>query len=595
MARGVLAWAASLFVVAAGSVQAGDLSPAHWPEAQRVELQARDLAFWPKAARQSQGSELVTGTASPVAVHAGMEALRLGGSAADAAAVVALTQIARTMGGTVSYAGKLEVAYFDAKTGKVSFLDAGWSRYAAENDLGSIPDLGDNPAPEILGKQTLVPGFMRGLEALHTRFGRLPWADIFEPAIWYAENGIEASPAIVGFRRANEARFARTPEGRRWLTMADGAPVKVGDVIRQPELARTLRAVVQRGAGEMYRGAWARDYVSAVRAHGGQATLQDLAQYRPRWRAPVSTHFAGATVFGMSTGTLACASLTSLSLLDAMQVAAMGPYWKDPAAFRAYARAIQYATLRQVIRTGPTAIETRAGLASANCADRLTRRYAETLAPELLKTEPFPVGGQAAAPLDAGHHTMAVVAVDRAGDVAVLVHSTNGALTGLVVDGVPIPEAATVNKWALAGARAGELLVNDIAPLIALRAGRPVAAIGATGTSLMPETVRLMGETLSGHEDLASLTAAPPLLYNFSAPKSRADFAAWPVLAPAGAYDPAFRKRLQALGLTIKEEPRSMAWTDLRGTAAMAVISPGAGVATAVDVPVIDMFAEARP
>lgn len=594
MGRDIRALATAAFLAVASPIQAADLSPAHWPQAQRAELQARELAFWPKAAREIHGSPLVTGTASPVAVHAGMEALRHGGSAADAATVVALTQIARTMGGTVSYAGKLEVAYFDAKTGAVSFLDAGWSPYADERDLSSIPELGAEPATAVLGKQTLVPGFMRGVEALHARFGRLPWADLFEPAIWYAENGVETSAAIVGFRQNNDARFARTPEGRRWLTMADGRPAKVGDIIRQPELARTLRTVAHRGAEEMYRGSWARDYVDGVRAYGGRATLQDLAQYRPRWRAPISTAFAAATVYGMSTGTLACASLTSLNLLDAMQVASMGPYWKDPAAFRAYARTIQYATLRQVAPPGPTAFEKKAGLMGTSCADRLTKPYAAALAPELLKTEPAPFGETAFAAPEAGHHTMAVVVVDQKGDVAVLVHSTNGAPTGIVVDGVPIPEAASVNKWALAGAHAGELLVNDIAPLIAVRGGRPVAAVGAAGTSLMPETVRLMGEALSGHEDLASITAAPPLLYNFQPPKALDGFAAWPVLAPAGAYEAAFQKRLEALGVRIKEEPRSMAWTSLRGTAAAAVIAPSTGAATAVEVQIIDMFAESE-
>jgi gamma-glutamyltranspeptidase/glutathione hydrolase len=593
MGRAVLALAVSLFLAAASPIQAADLSPAHWSETQRGDLQARELAFWPKAARESHGSPLVTGTASPIAVHAGTEALRQGGSAADAAMVVALTQIARTMGGTVSYAGKLEVAYFDAKMGTVSFLDASWSPYADERDPGSIPDLGDDPASTVLGRQTLVPGFMRGMEALHSRFGRLPWADLFEPAIWYAENGVDVSPAIVGFRQNNGARFARTPEGRRLLTMADGRPAKVGDVIRQPDLARTLRAVARRGADEMYRGSWARDYIDAVRVYGGRATLQDLERYRPRWREPISADFAGATVYGMSTGTLACASLTSLSLLDAMQVASMGPYWKDPVAFRAYARAIQYATLRQVVPPGPTAFEKKAGLAATSCADRLARPYAATLAPELMKNETFPFGEAPVAAPEAGHHTMAVVVVDRKGDVAVLVHSANGAPTGIVVDGVPIPEAATVNKWALAGARAGDLLTNDIAPLIAVRVGRPVVVVGATGTSLMPETVRLMGELLSGHEDLATITAAPPLLYNFAPPKSLEGFAAWPVLAPAGAYYQAFLKRLEVLGVSIKEEPRSMAWTSLRGTAAAAVIAPS-GVARAVEVPVIDMFAESE-
>jgi gamma-glutamyltranspeptidase/glutathione hydrolase len=588
--RRVLALAALGLLAVGSAVQAADLSPARWAEAERAELQGRERFFVPTAARDVRGSVLITGTASPVAVHAGMVALRQGGSAADAATVVALTQTARTMGATVSFAGKMAVAYYDAKTGTVSFLDAGWSPYAGEQDVGSIPDLGAEPAAAVLGRQTLVPGFMRGAEALHARFGRLRWAELFAPAIWSAEAGVAASPSIVGMRRNLAARFALTAEGRRWLSGADGAPVKAGDLIRQPDLARTLRAVARRGADEMYRGAWARDYVAAVSAHGGRATLQDLARYRPRWRAPIRAGFGDATVMGMSTSYLACSSLMSLNLLDTMQAGAMGPYWKDPAAFRAYARAIQYATLREVT-PGSTRFEQRLGLRGASCASRLRKPYAAALAPELLKTEPKPYGDTSVAAEGAGHHTMAVVVVDAKGNVAVLVHSSNGSPTGIVVDGVPIPEAASVNKWKLKTARAGDLL-NDIAPMIALRHGRPVAAVGATGTSLMPETVRLLGEALAGRETLAAITAAPPLLYNFEPPASVAGFATWPVLAPAGAYDAAFQSRLAALGVTLAERPRGLAWTSLRGTAAAAVIDPSSGVATAVEVPVIDMFAE---
>ncbi len=614
MQRAIVALAVSVLLAAAGSLQAADLSPARWPVAERKTLQAGEQTYWTSEARYVRGAVLITGSASPVAIHAGIEALRQGGSAADAATVVALTQVARTMGQTVSYAGKMAVAYYDARTRKVSFLDAGWSPYADEREIASIPDLGAEPPADGLGRQTLVPGFMRGAEALHARFGRLPWSDLFAPAIWSAETGVEASPAILGLRQSNAARFARTPEGRRWLTQADGQPVKSGDLIRQPELAMTLRAVAEGGADEMYRGAWARDYVAAVRARGGRATGGDLSRYRPIWRAPLAAGFGDATILGMSTGTLACASLTSLSLLDAMRVGSMGPYWKDPAAFRAYARAIQYATLRQVVRASPTAFERKAALPAATCAERLTKPYAAALASELLKLKPHPFGDASVAAPEAGHHTMAVVVRDAKGNVAVLVHSANGAPTGIVVGGVPIPEAATVNKWALLAAQAGDLLVNDITPLIALRHGRPVAAVGATGTSLMSESIRLMGEILSGHESLTDITAAPPLLYNFQPPKSVDAFATWPVLTPAGDYAPGFLKamaaigvsppmgtyapgvldRQPALGLSIQETPRHMAWTSLRGTAAVAVIDPANGQAKAVEVSGIDTFAEAR-
>jgi gamma-glutamyltranspeptidase / glutathione hydrolase len=375
MRRAIVSLVTAVCLQTPSWAKTADLSPSGWSQATRLELQAKQLAFAPKASREVSGATLVVGTSSPIAVHAGMEALRQGGSAADAVAVTALTQIATTMGGTVSYGGVVASAYYDAHDRKVTFLDGGWSPYAAEADPASIPDLGASPAIGDLGRQTLVPGFMRGLEAFHTRFGQLAWSQLFVPAIWYAENGVATSPAIVGFREANDQRFARTPEGAAFLKTSAGELPKVGDIIKQPEVAATLRAVARKGADEMYRGTWAASYVAAVDRYGGKASLEDLARYRPRWRAPIQSSFAGATIVGMSGAPLACSSLTALSLLNAMGADRMAPYWQDPVAFRAYARAIQFATLRQYLPKGQSEFERSAGLAGTDCADsRPTRR-----------------------------------------------------------------------------------------------------------------------------------------------------------------------------------------------------------------------------
>ncbi len=126
-------------------------------------------------------SGLVVATMSPIAVNAGMEALRQGGTAADAAATVALTQITTALGSYVSYAGILQLVYYDAKSGKVSTMNAGWNSYLGETDPKSIPvdDLGPlafgtKPTEGAEGRKTLVPGFMAGIEQMHKRFGRLP-------------------------------------------------------------------------------------------------------------------------------------------------------------------------------------------------------------------------------------------------------------------------------------------------------------------------------------------------------------------------------------------------------------------------------------
>jgi hypothetical protein len=123
------------------SVVALDLSPARWPATARERAEKQETAGWtPVEARTISGrSGVISTTASPIAVQAGLEALRQGGTAADAAATVALTEITTQLGSVVSYAGIIALVYYDAKTGKVYSLDAGYNSYQNETEPKTIP------------------------------------------------------------------------------------------------------------------------------------------------------------------------------------------------------------------------------------------------------------------------------------------------------------------------------------------------------------------------------------------------------------------------------------------------------------------------
>src|SRR4051812_11497669 len=118
----------------AAPVHAADLSPGHWPEAERLALERREAMVFPTEARAVEGrGGFVSATASPVAVHAGMEALRQGGTAADAAVATALTQIVMMGQANVSYAGIAQLVYYEARTKRVYALDAGWNGWRGES------------------------------------------------------------------------------------------------------------------------------------------------------------------------------------------------------------------------------------------------------------------------------------------------------------------------------------------------------------------------------------------------------------------------------------------------------------------------------
>ncbi len=201
---------------------------------------------WPKEARSIEGkSGLVAATLSPIAVLSGVEALRHGGSASDAAATVALPQIATALGSYVSYAGTLQLLYYEARSGRVYSLNAGWP----------LPFAGAaTEGPE--GRKTLVPGFMAGLEAMHQRFGELPFQALLQPAIYYAENGVTLSPMLASYFPNRGKYLSRTPDGQAFLNQAGGLSPKPGDVFIQKDLAETLRAVAELGSSYMYTGEW---------------------------------------------------------------------------------------------------------------------------------------------------------------------------------------------------------------------------------------------------------------------------------------------------------------------------------------------------
>ncbi|HLJ30042.1 MAG TPA: gamma-glutamyltransferase [Candidatus Angelobacter sp.] len=230
---------------------AADLSPVKWTPADKNRAEALEMGFFPSQARTIEGSAgLISNTGSPIAVHAGIEALKQGGTAADAAATVALTQISVWLGSIVSYGGVLHLVYYEAKSGKTYSLDAGWNSYRGETSPRTIPvsnlqALGAPRPPTngAEGRKTLVPGFMAGIEAMHQRFGRLPFAQLFQPAIWYAENGVTVTTVESAWFEWYGKTLSRTLEGQQFLHQAGNDLPKPGDRFVQAELAKTLRGV----------------------------------------------------------------------------------------------------------------------------------------------------------------------------------------------------------------------------------------------------------------------------------------------------------------------------------------------------------------
>lgn len=587
----------SLFMFSVSAfVAAADLSPDTWSAPVRTQLEQMEQAPWPSSARTVEGrTAFVAATLSPIATEAGMQALRHGGTAADAAITTALTQVATNLGSLISYAGVLGLVYYDAKTGQVFFLDAGWNSYLAEREPLTIPNAdvgalvpGRTVTPGgAQGRKTLVPGFMAGIEAIHQRFGKLPLAELFEPAIWYSSNGVRITPLLAAYFRMQQQTLARTEEGRRFLHQAGVDLPRVGDRFIQADLARLLTAVASQGAAVMYTGEWGHAYVQAVRREGGQATAEDLKHYAPIWEKPFSTKFGADTVFAPGEhGAQGLAVLEMLNLLDALRITELGPYWEDPRAFAAYAQTLQFATIGHY-SPQVAAFERAHGFASTP-ADRLTPRYARAVAPAIAELSGY------TQPQPEGHHSAAVVAIDRWGNIAALVHSINSPIfgdTGIVVRGVPISGAAGIYQSRLATLKPGGRLPSDMAPVIVVRNGKPVMAVAAVGSSLVPDTVRMVASMPRSAEELQQVLAAPPLILNLETPSD--PLAPRTVDIPQGAYRPEMLQELGKLGIPVREiAPERV--TAIKGTSAVALLERDSGIIDTAERPGVVVFADAE-
>ena len=424
---------------------------------------------------------LIVGTTGPRAIRAGMDVLERGGSAVDAALTTALLQTTLCAGCWVSFAGRMTAVVFDAETGEVHALNACYDAPRDEDDPLSIPR---QPTPS--GRTVLVPGFMAGVGALHERFGRLGFAELFAPSIALAEEGFALTPNLERLIGGKREVLLRTEGGRRVFLNAEEELHRAGETFRQLDLAHTLRRTAEEGAGHFYTGEWAKRFVAAVQAEGGRLSLEDLAAYRPRWERPASATFRGTTVYGLPTPNRGGPStVLALGLAERAGLYGDNHFSTSAEALRRLAAIEQGIALTWSQRGRRALTEVfpaTAGLWRNHHGDREAN---DALWEALMSPRWVEVLGVARGEASRDDHSDAVVAVDRDGNVVALIHTINTAgwgTTGLFVGGVSIPDSGASQQGAMAAVGPGGRMPDHGVPLIGLRDGRPVLASSACGS-----------------------------------------------------------------------------------------------------------------
>jgi gamma-glutamyltranspeptidase / glutathione hydrolase len=382
--------------------------------------------------------------ADPRAAEAGVEILRAGGNATDAAlaTMLALTVVEPQSSGI---GGGGFLVYHDARSGRLSTYDG---REAAPHaatpayflDAAGRPRAHDEAIPG--GLSVGVPGNLRLAQLAHDQHGRLPWARLFEPAIRLARDGFAITPRLYRALAAPGSLAGFSPWGRQHFYQADGTPKPIGTVLRNPELAALFARIAQSGPEAFYAGPNAEALVRTVRAaprNPSAMTRDDVATYQAHRRPSVCGRYRGYRICGMgppsSGGTTVFAILKQLERFD---LRALGP--DNPVAWHLIAESMRLAYAdRDAYLGDPDYVPVHvAGLTDpAYLAARSLLISPAGSIPHVIAGTLPGARHMSAAPVPAEAGTSHFVAVDRAGDVATYTSTIESAFgSGLTINGL---------------------------------------------------------------------------------------------------------------------------------------------------------------
>ncbi|MGH8057151.1 MAG: gamma-glutamyltransferase [Candidatus Entotheonellia bacterium] len=378
-------------------------------------LLSSSLGLWAAAAEAASNRPVVMSVRGMVAAHhplaaqAGLEMLKKGGNAVDAA-VAANAVLGAVYPHMNGIGGDLFMLIYIAKDQKVYALNAsGRSPYAMTRDYFTQKGLDRVPLQGSL-LPVSVPGAVDGWDQALRRFGRLTLADVLQPAIDIAANGFAVTEHLARASQTSHELLLKTPTTAKMLTR-DGQPFQAGDVLVLKDYAGSLRKCAVGGRDVFYQGELAQAMVKYSQENGGLLSLKDFADHRSTWVEPITTSYRGYTVYEFPPNTQGIALLQLLNMVEAYDLKAMGHNSAETLHLFAEAKKLAFADLDKYITDPDFATVPVKGLASKEYAAK--RR--KLIDPNRAATSV--AGG------DAESDTITLQVVDREGNGVSLIQS----------------------------------------------------------------------------------------------------------------------------------------------------------------------------
>ena len=419
--------------------------------------------------------------AHPMAVQIGVDVLKKGGSAVDAAiAVNAALGFMEPM--SCGIGGDLFAIVWDAKTQRLYGLNAS-GRAPRALTADKVKPAADGTIDDRTPASWTVPGAVNGWFALHERFGRLPMGEILAPTIQAAREG-QPVPQIIAASWEAGARAFKDQPGFARTYMPEGRVPREGEVFRNPDLARAYEALAQGGRDAFYGGAIAKDIVAFSRRNGGFFAEEDLAADRPDWVEPISTDYRGVQVYELPPNGQGISALQLLNVMETFDLEAMG---RDSTAFWH-----RFVEAKKLVFEDRARFVADPAFHKASVDWLLSKEYARDRARLI---DPARAASRVEAghpPLAAGDTTYLAVA-DGDGNMVSLIQSNyDGFGSGYAVEGWGF---AMHNRGALFNLRPGlpnslepgKRPFHTIIPAFAMKGGKPWLAFGLMGGDMQPQ------------------------------------------------------------------------------------------------------------
>lgn len=431
-------------------------------------------------------------TAAPMAAEAGLRILQQGGNAFDAAVAAAATQavvepLMSGLGGVGGYA-----LIYDSKKQQIRSLD-----FVGAAPAGLKPEMFTagarlwdraHPARDSF-IAPLVPGSLAGWAALRDQYGTMNWTQLLAPATEYAEKGFAVTPGVhEAFGMADFGTAVRRYPYGAGIFFKDADAWPVADVLKQPDLAKTLKAIAAGGPGVFYGGALAQQFATYFHDNGGLLTVKDFADFKGKWAEPLHTTYRDYDVYSQPPGSSGMTVLQALNILEQFDLRALEH--NSPEFVHLVAEAMKLAFIDEdTFNTGKS-------YAKIPLDKLLSKEYAKQQAARIqLNHAQFypPVKRLATTNSASFQHTTNHTVVDRDHNVVVITQ------TLMLPAGMAVPDTGVIFNNGMSYfstdpqdinyLEAGQRPRFVMSPTIVARHGQPYFALGSAGGWTIPQTI----------------------------------------------------------------------------------------------------------